>query len=241
MVGQGLYTLTRNVTIARDVYEMTLLGNTDALEKPGQFVNILLEGYYLRRPISVCDWEKGRMTLLYKTVGRGTERMAGMAPGDTLDLLTGLGNGFDILPARGKKIALIGGGTGVPPLYALCKALGGNAACVLGFGSGADVFYEHEFRKTGARVTVTTADGSYGTRGFVTDALRDMDYNYYFACGPEPMLRAVHRTGRDGQLSFEARMGCGFGACMGCSCQTIAGSRRICVDGPVMLSREVLL
>lgn len=240
MIGQGIYVVERNTPIARDVYEMTLLGGTSCLQRPGQFVNILLDGFYLRRPISVCAWEEGRMTLVYKTVGRGTEKMAGMAPGEKLDLLTGLGNGFDTAPAKGKRVVLIGGGTGVPPLYALCRALGGHAACVLGFAGAADVFYEKEFRDTGAEVTVATADGSYGTKGLVTGAFRAGDYDYCFACGPEPMLRAVRDTGMDGQLSFEARMGCGFGACMGCSCQTVTGSKRICVEGPVLLCREVL-
>ena len=242
MAIEGLYEIAKNLPLARDVYEMTLLGDTGSILQPGQFVNIQLQGLFLRRPISVCTWREGRMTLIYKVVGKGTALMSTLAAGEKLNLLVGLGNGFDAAPARGKKIALVGGGVGVPPLYGLMEQLRGeDVACVLGFNTAADAFYEKEFHNLGASVTVTTVDGSLGIKGFVTDALKNMTYDYYFTCGPEPMLRAVHRLGKEGQLSFEARMGCGFGACMGCSCQTIAGNRRICVDGPVMSSREVLL
>lgn len=242
MAIEGLYEIAKNLPLARDVYEMTLLGDTGSILQPGQFVNIRLQGLFLRRPISVCTWREGRMTLIYKVVGKGTALMSTLSAGEKLNLLVGLGNGFDAAPARGKKIALVGGGVGVPPLYGLMEQLRGeDVACVLGFNTAADAFYEKEFQNLGASVTVTTVDGSLGIKGFVTDALKNMAYDYYFTCGPEPMLRAVHRLGKEGQLSFEARMGCGFGACMGCSCQTIAGNRRICVDGPVMSSREVLL
>ena len=242
MMTQGIYEVMSNRLIARDVWEMKLLGDTSAVKHPGQFVNIRLDGLFLRRPISVCAWGEGFLTIIYKVIGKGTARMAGMAGGGRLDLLAGLGNGFNTAPARGKRIALIGGGVGVPPLYGLMEKLRGeDVVCVLGFNSAADVFYVKEFEALGARVSVTTVDGSFGQKGFVTDALREMAYDYYFTCGPEPMLRAVHRLGREGQLSFEARMGCGFGACMGCSCKTISGSKRICLEGPVMESGEVVL
>ena len=229
----------KNALLAPDVYEMTLVGDASAITAPGQFINIRLDGLYLRRPISVCDWGEGWIRVIYKVVGKGTAQMAQMTPGQKLDVLTGLGNGYDLAPARGKRIALVGGGVGIPPLYGLAKRLGGEAfCCVLGFNRASEVFYAEEFARYG-KVILTTADGSAGVRGFVTDALRQLDYDYYFACGPEPMLRAVHALGKEGQLSFETRMGCGFGACMGCSCETLAGPKRICVDGPVMRSGEV--
>ncbi len=229
----------KNALLAPDVYEMTLVGDASAITAPGQFINIRLDGLYLRRPISVCDWGEGWIRVIYKVVGKGTAQMAHMTPGQKLDVLTGLGNGYDLAPARGKRIALVGGGVGIPPLYGLAKRLGGEAfCCVLGFNRASEIFYAEEFAQYG-KVVLTTADGSAGVRGFVTDALRQLDYDYYFACGPEPMLRAVHALGKEGQLSFEARMGCGFGACMGCSCETLAGPKRICVDGPVMRSGEV--
>ena len=229
----------KNALLAPDVYEMTLVGDASAITAPGQFINIRLDGLYLRRPISVCDWGEGWIRVIYKVVGKGTAQMAQMTPGQKLDVLTGLGNGYDLAPARGKRIALVGGGVGIPPLYGLAKRLGGEAfCCVLGFNRASEIFYAEEFARYG-KVIITTADGSAGVRGFVTDALRQLDYDYYFACGPEPMLRAVHALGKEGQLSFEARMGCGFGACMGCSCETLAGPKRICADGPVMRSGEV--
>ena len=229
----------KNALLAPDVYEMTLVGDASAITVPGQFINIRLDGLYLRRPISVCDWGEGWIRVIYKVVGKGTAQMAQMTPGQKLDVLTGLGNGYDLAPARGKRIALVGGGVGIPPLYGLAKRLGGEAfCCVLGFNRASEIFYAEEFAQYG-KVVLTPADGSAGVRGFVTDALRQLDYDYYFACGPEAMLRAVHALGKEGQLSFEARMGCGFGACMGCSCETLAGPKRICVDGPVMRSGEV--
>jgi dihydroorotate dehydrogenase electron transfer subunit len=235
------YTLLTNTPIARATHRMTLAGDTTSFTRPGQFVNIRLDGLYLRRPISVCSYTPDSLTLIYKVVGRGTAQMAALAPGATLDLLVGLGNGFDPAPARGRRIALVGGGVGVPPLYGLCDALRGeDITCVLGFRSAADAFYQAEFESLGARVIVTTEDGSAGLRGHVTEALCFMDYQYYFACGPLPMLRAVHALGGAGQLSMEERMGCGFGACMGCSCPTKAGAKRLCLEGPVLTSEEVI-
>ena len=210
---------------------------------PGQFVHIKCgEGRLLRRPISVCDWDCETLTIIYKVVGKGTEQMSAMAAGETLDLLTGLGNGYD-LTLSGDKPLLLGGGVGVPPMYALAKALikeGKQVSVILGFNKKNEVFFEEEFKALGCTVTVTTADGSYGKRGFVTDALPE-DYTYFYTCGPEPMLKAVYRaTTTSGQMSFEERMGCGFGACMGCSCKTLTGYKRICKDGPVMKKEEIL-
>ena len=237
----GIYEIVSNRPIALDTYEMVLAGDMGFVENPGQFVNIQLEGLYLRRPISICDWDDRTMTLIYKVVGRGTRQMAAMAPGHKLDLLTGLGNGFSMEEA-GEHSLVIGGGVGVPPLYGLCKRLvqqGKRVSAVLGFGKQEQVFYQKEFEELGCPVYLATEDGSLGTKGFVTDVMAQLDYDYYFACGPMPMLRAVHAMGRQGQLSFEERMGCGFGACMGCSCETLVGTKRICVYGPVMRSEEV--
>ncbi len=234
-----MYEITANVCIAPNVYEMTIAGDTSNIKAPGQFVNIRIDGLYLRRPISICDWGDGWIRLIYKVVGKGTAKMSEMTAGHKLDVLVGLGNGYNMEAARGKKIVLVGGGVGVPPLYGLAKRLAGeNITCVLGFNTASEVFYADKFAEF-AQVHVTTADGTCGIKGFVTDALKDMDYDYYLTCGPEPMLKAVHGLGREGQLSFEARMGCGFGACMGCSCETLTGTKRICVEGPVMKSGEV--
>ena len=239
---QEILKITENVRIAENVYRMTLEGPELEEQKPGQFVNIRLEGQFLRRPISVHDSEPGRLVIIYKAVGKGTEQMSRMTAGETLDVLTGLGNGYDLSKA-GDKPLLLGGGVGVPPLYLLAKTLiaeGKQVSIVLGFNTKSEVFYADEFRALGCAVTVTTADGSCGEKGFVTDAL-PAGYTYFYACGPEPMLKAVCRAcGVSGQLSFEERMGCGFGACMGCSCKTVSGSKRICQDGPVLRKEEIL-
>ena len=221
---------------------MVMQGDTSAITASGQFVNILLEGLYLRRPISVCDVVDDKLTIIYKVVGKGTKQMSEMKSGK-LDVLTGLGNGYD-LSLSGDKPVLMGGGVGVPPLYMLCKQLiaqGKQVSVILGFNTQSEVFYEEEFKALGANVTVTTVDGSYGLKGFVTDALKTMDYTYFYTCGPEPMLKAVYKASvTSGQMSFEKRMGCGFGACMGCSCKTITGYKRICKEGPVMKKEEIL-
>lgn len=241
MAKQTFGTIIENNCIARDVHRMTLAADTSAFGNPGQFVNIRIAGFYLRRPISVCTYTDETFTLIYKVVGNGTAKMAALVPGNTLDLLTGLGNGFDVSPAMGKRVALVGGGVGLPPLYGVLQALRCQSVhCVMGFASVADVFYADEFEAMGAKVHITTVDGTLGQKGVVTDVLAKLPVDYYFACGPEPMLRAVHSLGIEGQLSFEARMGCGFGACMGCSCHTLTGSKRICVDGPVLSSAEVM-
>jgi len=240
---QGVFRITSNEKIARDIFKMTLAGDTSAITAPGQFVNIKLDGFFLRRPISVCDCVGENLTLIYKTVGRGTKQMSRMAAGDELDLLTGLGNGYDTKISGGSPL-LVGGGVGVPPMYMLCKKLiseGKNVTVVLGFNSKDDVFYEDEFRALGADVHIATADGTYGTKGFVTDVIKDMQYTFFYTCGPEPMFRAMHKIMKTpGQYSFEERMGCGFGACMGCSCKTLTGNKRICKEGPVMESEEII-
>ena len=239
---QSLFEIVSNIHLTRDVMKMVLRGDTSAITAPGQFINIKLDGLFLRRPISVCDYDESTVTILYKIVGKGTEAMAAMESG-TLDILTGLGNGYD-LSLSGDRPVLIGGGVGVPPMYNLCKKLiaqGKTVSVILGFNTRSEIFYEEEFKALGASVSVTTVDGSYGIKGFVTDALKDIDYTYFYTCGPEPMLKAVYRfSTTSGQMSFEQRMGCGFGACMGCSCKTITGYKRICKEGPVMKKEEIL-
>lgn len=222
---------------------MCLDGDTFAITAPGQFVNIKLEGKFLRRPISVCDRSGSILTLIYKNVGKGTEQLSNMKNGEQLDLLTGLGNGYDIT-SSGEHPLLIGGGVGVPPLFGLAKELlgkGCKVSAILGFNTASEIFYADEFRSLGAETYITTVDGSAGIKGFVTDAMKDLDYSCFYTCGPEPMLKAVYRTSKtDGQFSFEKRMGCGFGACMGCSCRTITGYKRICKEGPVLKKGEIL-
>ncbi|WP_304582596.1 dihydroorotate dehydrogenase electron transfer subunit [uncultured Alistipes sp.] len=243
MYKQGIYTVLTNEPLTASVHRMRLGGDTQWIVRPGQFVNIALEGRYLRRPISVCDYDAATLTLIYKVVGEGTAQMARMEPGGQLDLLTGLGNGF-ATDNDARRPLLVGGGVGVPPLYNLAKVLlaaGKPVQVVLGFNTAAEVFYAGEFRALGCSVTVATADGSAGVKGFVTDALAGLDFDYFYACGPLPMLRALSQaTACDGQLSFEERMGCGFGACMGCSCKTLTGSKRICKEGPVLMKNEIL-
>ena len=237
-----LFTVKSNVKIAKNTYEMRLLGNTDGI-LAGQFVNIKLSGFYLRRPISVCDVCDGELTIIYKVVGDGTELMSRMTGGEKLLTLTGLGNGYN-LSSAGARPLLIGGGAGVPPMYYLAKKLianGASVSVILGFGSSDEVFYKEEFEKLGCRVLVTTVDGSYGLKGFVTDAMDKVDYTYFYTCGPEPMLKAVYdKSASEGEFSFEERMGCGFGACMGCSCKTKYGNKRICRDGPVLVKGEII-
>ena len=236
------YTILENPPLTASVYRMVLRGDTSPITAPGQFVNIQLDGLYLRRPISVCDVDGDKLTLIYKVVGKGTGQFSRMVPGDQLDALSGLGNGYD-LACAGDAPVLIGGGVGVPPLYYLAKKLieaGRAVAVCLGFNTRDELFYENEFRALGCDVRVATVDGSYGAKGFVTAILPDSP-THYFACGPEPMLKAVFRAlDCPGQLSFEARMGCGFGACMGCTCETLTGYKRICKDGPVLRKEELL-
>ena len=239
---QTVFTVQQNKFLTNNVLEMKLVGDTSDIFC-GQFVNILIDGLYLRRPISVCDVEEGVLTLVYKVVGKGTEKMSTMQEGERLDILTGLGNGYDT-SLSGDTPLLLGGGVGVPPLYKLAKELiaaGKRVQVVLGFNTVSEVFYEEEFKALGATVTVCTADGSYGVKGFVTSVVDSLSYSYFYTCGPEPMLKAVFSaTKTSGQLSFEERMGCGFGACMGCSCKTIYGNKRICKEGPVLKKEEIL-
>ena len=240
---QSIFTIVENLPLTDLVYKMVLSGDTSDITASGQFVNIKLDGYFLRRPISVCDCVDGKLTIIYKVVGKGTTAMKNMKTGDTLDILTGLGNGYDLAPS-GDKPLLIGGGVGVPPMYMLAKQLiaaGKEVSVILGFNTREEIFAEEDFRALGASVSVTTVDGSYGIKGFVTDAMKDMDYSYFYTCGPEPMLRAIYNTSKtSGQFSFEERMGCGFGACMGCSCKTLYGNKRICKDGPVLVKEEII-
>lgn len=239
---QSIFEISSNEKLTGNVYKMVLLGDTSDITECGQFINIKIDGLYLRRPVSVCDCDGKSVTVIYKVVGKGTEKMSEMSVGEKLDILTGLGNGYD-LSLSGDKPLLLGGGVGVPPLYMLAKRLinqGKEVSVVLGFNTESEVFYEKEFKKLGCHITVTTVDGSYGIKGFVTDAYPEK-YTYFYACGPEPMLKSVYKTTvTEGQMSFEERMGCGFGACMGCSCKTIAGYKRICKDGPVMKKEEIL-
>ncbi len=239
---KSIFKIVSNDALTDSVYKMVLAGDTSHITAPGQFVNIALSGLYLRRPISVCDVEGDKLTIIYKAVGKGTRQMAAMQAG-ALELLTGLGNGYD-LSLSGENPVLLGGGVGVPPMYLLAKRLiaeGKKVQVILGFNTKSEVFYEEEFKALGFAVAVATVDGSYGIKGFVTDILAEMDYSYFYTCGPEPMLKAVYKASKtSGQMSFEKRMGCGFGACMGCSCKTITGYKRICKEGPVMEKEEIL-
>ncbi|MBE6782725.1 MAG: dihydroorotate dehydrogenase electron transfer subunit [Ruminococcaceae bacterium] len=243
MMQQTIFEIQSNEKLAKDVYRMVLAGDTSDLKKPGQFVNIKLDGFFLRRPISVCDYDENVLTLIYKVVGAGTEVMSKMCKGEKLDILTGLGNGFDTSKS-GDNPVVIGGGVGVPPMFNLARKLieeGKKVTAVLGFNKEEEIFYKDEFEKLGAEVYITTVDGSVGTKGFVTDAMKNIDFSYTYCCGPEPMLKAVYNASdKDGQFSFEERMGCGFGACMGCSCKTKYGNKRICKEGPVLCKEEII-
>ncbi|MBO7214090.1 MAG: dihydroorotate dehydrogenase electron transfer subunit [Clostridia bacterium] len=239
---QVYFEIIENTHLNPLVMKMVLKGDTTGV-KAGQFVNIKIDGLFLRRPISVCELSGDLLTIIYKIVGKGTEVMSKMQKGEVLDLLTCLGNGYD-LSLAGETPLLIGGGVGVPPMYELAKqliALGKKVTVILGFNATAEIFYEKEFKDLGATVYVTTVDGSYGIKGFVTDAMKNLNYSYFYTCGPEPMLKAVFNASvTDGEMSFEERMGCGFGACMGCSCQTLTGNKRICKEGPVLKKGELL-
>ena len=240
---QSIFTIVSNEALTDTVYKMVLSGDTSDITASGQFVNIQLSGKFLRRAISVCDYDSQTLTIVYKVVGKGTEQMSVMSAGEQLDILTGLGNGYD-LSLSGDKPVLLGGGVGVPPMYNLAKKLiaqGKDVTVILGFNTKSEVFYEDEFKALGCNVIVATADGSHGVKGFATTPLAELDYTYFYTCGPEPMLKAVYKaTSTSGQMSFEERMGCGFGACMGCSCKTLTGYKRICKEGPVMKKEEIL-
>lgn len=243
MYKKGIYEIVSNRPLTDSVWQMVLAGDTQYLTAPGQFVNIAIEGCYLRRPISVCDYDGQSITLIYKVVGRGTEIMSRMQAGEKLDVLTGLGNGFSLSAATERPL-LVGGGVGVPPLYNLArklKAAGKRVQVVLGFNRADEIFYADEFEALGVEVHIATVDGSVGVKGFVTDAMKALDFDYIYTCGPLPMLKAIYNASEcDGEFSFEERMGCGFGACMGCSCQTTKGSKRICKEGPVLKRDEII-
>ena len=240
---QGIFEIIENKYLTENVLRMKLSGDTSEIKCPGRFVNIKLDGFYLRRPISVCDFDENTLTIIYKVVGKGTKLMESMKKGEKLDVLTGLGNGYDT-SLSGERPLLLGGGVGVPPLYNLAKKLiaeGKKVTVILGFNKKSEVFYEDEFKALGAETIVTTVDGSYGKKGFVTDAMKELSYTYFYTCGPEPMLKAVYKTSEtEGEMSFEKRMGCGFGACMGCSCKTRYGNKRICKEGPVLERGEII-
>lgn len=239
---QAVFRITDNISLTENVMKMRLCGDTSAITAPGQFINIKIDNLFLRRPISVHDYDSETVTIIYKVVGKGTEKLARMQSGE-LDILTGLGNGYNT-GLSGDSPLLIGGGVGVPPLYNLAKKLigqGKRVSVILGFNTANEVFCEDDFKNLGCDVKVTTADGSYGTKGFVTAVMPDIDYTYTYSCGPEPMLKAVYSASEtSGQYSFEERMGCGFGACMGCSCKTVTGYKRICKEGPVLVKEEIL-
>lgn len=239
-MNQVMLEIKSNHRIAERTFEMKLAGDISEISYPGQFVNFKLEGFFLRRPISVCDFDGDNLTVIYKVVGNGTEKMSTMKPGEKIDTLVGLGNGYRVENA-GEKPLLAGGGVGVPPLYALAKQLK-NPTVVMGFNTADEIFYKEEFEKIGAKVFVSTVDGSVGTHGFVTDVIKTLGgFSHVYACGPEPMLKAVYDICPcGGEFSFEERMGCGFGACMGCSCKTKYGSKRICKDGPVLSKEEII-
>ncbi len=244
MYKKGIYEITENLSLTHDIYRMKLRGDTQYITAPGQFINISVEGFYLRRPISICDYEGDTITIIYKVVGGGTEKMSRMLPGEKLDVLTGLGNGFSTA-ASGDAPMLVGGGVGVPPLYKLARELigeGKRVSVVLGFNTAKDIFYVDEFKALGADVTIATASGEVGVRGFVTDAMNTLPSpSYIYTCGPIPMLRAIYDASScSGEYSFEERMGCGFGACMGCSCKTKYGNKRICKDGPILKKEEII-
>ncbi len=242
MLKDSLFTILENRPLTDSVYEIKLKGDVASITAPGQFVNIKIDGMFLRRPISVCDLEGNILTLVYKVVGKGTEKLKNMKPGAELMIMTGLGNGYDT-SLSGETPVLIGGGAGVPPMYYLAKKLlkeGKDVSVILGFNTFSEIFYKEKFEELNCRLTVTTVDGSFGIKGFVTDALPD-SYSYFYCCGPEPMLKAIYAASKtSGQFSFEKRMGCGFGACMGCSCKTVTGYKRICREGPVLSKEEIL-
>ena len=246
---QGIFNITENRQLTPTTWLMSMAGDVSGI-KPGQFINIKLDGHFLRRPISVSDVADDNVTIIYKVLGHGTEEMTHFKTGKELDVLTGLGNGYDLGDA-GERPLLIGGGVGIPPLYLAARLLGGaGVTVILGFNNGDELYYVDEFEKLGARVVVATADGSCGIKGFVTDAFKELadageTFTHFYTCGPEPMLKEVYsevfeKAGISGQMSFEERMGCGFGACMGCSTKTKNGYKRICKEGPVLRTEEIL-
>ena len=244
MYKNNTYEVLENKFLTKNVLKMILKGDTQYIKLPGQFINIKINNFYLRRPFSISDYDDNTITIIYKIYGNGTEALSKIHKGEKLDILTGLGNGFNKNPS-GNSPLLIAGGVGVPPMYRLCKELindGKKPIIVFGFNSKEEIFYENEFKDLGVEVYISTIDGSYGKKGFVTDIIKELDYyTYYYACGPIPMLKAVYNeVNCDGQLSLEEKMGCGFGACMGCSIKTNKGTKRVCKEGPVFRKEELL-
>ena len=238
-----IFRIKENCPVARDVYHLRLEGDASQVNCPGQFASIKIDGLFLRRPFSICSWDESGLDIYYKAVGEGTEKLASLPVGTELSALTGLGKGYDSEPS-GDNPLLIGGGMGATPLYCLCRKLiaeGKKPTVILGFASDKDIFLADEFRALGADVILCTDDGSAGHQGFVTDVMAGLDYSYFYTCGPEGMFKAIDRIAKtEGQFSFEARMGCGFGACMGCTCKTHKGNKRICKDGPVLERSEII-
>ena len=230
--------------LTKDVYSMTLKGECSDIERPGRFINITVPGFYLRRPISISSWNEKELTIVFRVVGGGTAELAAMEEGTKLDVLMPLGNGFDIssLGDYVRNPVITGGGIGVPPMYGLAKEMvekGISPDVILGFNTADEIIMADDFRELGIEPVITTVDGSAGIKGFVTDAMKDKAYDYAFACGPAPMLKAVYDIVPDGQFSFEARMACGFGACMGCTMETVTGYKRVCKDGPIFYKEEI--
>lgn len=247
-----LLKIVENRRIATKTWMMKLKGDTRYITNPGQFVNLLIKGKYLRRPISVGDYisdENGELILFYDVVGEGTAMIAEMHPGKNIQSLMGLGNGFDT-EKDCLRPALIGGGIGTAPLLALAKKLlnnGKKPVAFLGFNTCNDIVLEKDLNEIGIETIISTADGSKGTKGYVTDACKNYEKNnpgildYFYACGPTPMLKAVCQEIKlPGELSLDERMGCGFGACMCCSVKTKDGAKRICKDGPVFKKEELI-
>lgn len=233
----------KNNPIIAGVYKLVLSGNVSAIQRPGQFIELAVPGHFLRRPFSVCDWDRDSVTVVYRVIGEGTKCLAAMMPGEGLDALTGLGNGFDT-SVSGNRPLLVAGGSGVPMMLCLAKKLlseGKAVTAILGYRTASDIFLADDIRYLGVDVRLTTEDGSAGVRGMVTDAMADLDYTYFYTCGPEAMFRAVNAAAKtSGQFSLEARMGCGYGACMGCTIETKNGPKRVCKDGPVFMREDLL-
>ena len=233
-----------NIQLTQDIYKMILEVDTSFITNPGQFINITIDNKYLKRPISISDYTDNSLTIIYKVVGKGTKILSNKIKGETIEALVGLGNGFTI--KDNKEVLLVGGGVGIPPLYNLAKQLINNNTKVnvlLGFNTINDIFYDKEFKELGCTVYITTIDGSKGIKGHIGNGLQEYNLTnlYYYSCGPKPMLKALTQiSNNQGQLSFEARMGCGFGACMGCSIEVKDGYKRICKEGPIFSSEEIL-
>jgi len=242
---QVVFLIQSNIQIACQTWQMRLEGDSSALVSPGQFVDVAVEGFFLRRPFAARDWDAEGFDFIYKTVGEGTEAMSRMKPGQAIDVLTGLGNGFDSDSCKGKAL-LISGGLGASPLFPLAKRLiaeGKTVTAILGFNTAAEAILQSEYEALGAKVHMVTMDGSLGIKGLVTDAVKEVDpsFDFFYTCGPKVMMKAVCETlDGPGQASLEERMGCGCGICYGCTCHTDKGPKRICADGPVFNREDII-